>query len=50
MEEGGWWPCVVGNTTFQSPWKAIQGLLPVFLEHAHLKLGNGGRINFWEDA
>ena len=50
MEEGAWWPCIVGNTTFRSPWKAIQGLLPVFLDYAHLKLGNGRRINFREDA
>ena len=50
MEEGVWWPCEVGNTTFRGPWKAIQGLLPVFLDHAKLKLGNGGRIRFWEDA
>ena len=50
MEEGGWWPCAVGNTTFRSSWKAIQGLLHVFLDHVRLKLGNGKRINFWEDA
>ena len=50
MTEGGWWPCGVGNTTYQSPWKAIQGLLLVFLNHAKLKLGNGERIRFWEDA
>ena len=50
MEEGGWWPCEAGNTTCRSPWKAIQGSLPVFLDHAKLKLGNGERIRFWKDA
>ena len=50
MEEGGWWPCEARNTTYRSPWKAIQGLLAVFLDHAKLKLGNGDRIRFWEDA
>ena len=41
MEEGGWLPSEVGNTTYRSPWKVIQGLMPFFLEHAKLKLGNG---------
>ena len=50
MEEGGWLLSEVGNTTYRSPWKAIQGLMPVFLEHAKLKLGNRERIRFWEDA
>ena len=50
IEEGGWLPCEVGNTTYRSPWKAIQGLLPVFLDHAKLKLGNGERIRFWKNA
>ena len=50
MEEGGWLPFEVGNTTYQSRWKAIQGLMPIFPEHAKLKLGNGERIRFWEDA
>ena len=45
-EEGGWLPSEVGNTTYRSPWKAIQGLMPVFLEHTELKLGNGERIRF----
>ena len=49
-DDGDWWPCRVGNTTFRSPWKAIRGLVPVFLDHAHLKLGNGRTIKFWEDA
>ena len=43
-------PSEVGNTTYRSPWKAIQSLMLVFLEHAKLKLGNGERIRFWEDA
>ena len=42
--------CEAGNTTYRSPWKAIQGLLPVFLDHAKLKLGNRKRIRFQEDA
>ena len=50
MEEGGWWPSEVSNTTYRSPWKEIQSLLPVFLCYAKLKLGNGERIRFWEDA
>ena len=25
-------------------------MLPIFFEHAKLKLGNGRRIRFWEDA
>ena len=41
MEEGGWLTSDVGNTTYRNPWKAIQGLIPIFLEHAKLKLGNG---------
>ena len=48
LDEAGWWPSEVSNTTYRSPWKAIQGLLPVFLCNAKLKLGNGER--FWEDA
>ena len=50
MEEGGWLPCEVGSTTYRSPWKAIEGLMPVFLENAKLKLGNGQKVRFWEDA
>ena len=50
MEKDGWLPSEVGNRKFRNPWKAIQGLLHLFLEHAKLKLGNGGRIRFWEDA
>ena len=50
MEGGEWWPNEVVNTTFRSPWKAIQRLLPAFLNHASLKMGNGDRIRFWEDA
>ena len=48
--EGGWWSYGAGSTMYRSPWKAIQGLLSVFLNHAKLKLGNGERIRFWEDA
>ena len=29
--------------------QCYQGLMPIFLEHAKLKLGNGERIRFWED-
>ena len=50
MDEGGWLPREIGNTTYRSPWKAIQRLLPLFLDHAKMKLGNGERIIFWEDA
>ena len=50
MEEGGWLLCEAGNTTFRSPQKATQSLVPVFLEHAKLKLGNGRRIKFQGNA
>ena len=50
MEEGGWLPNDVACSTYQSPWKAIQQMMPVFLDHAKMKLGNRGRIRFWEDA
>ena len=50
MEEGGWWLSEVVNITYRSPWKTIQGLLPVFLNHASLKVRNGDRIRFWEDV
>ena len=50
IEEDKWLPSEVGNGTFHNPWKAVQGLLPAFLEHAKLKLGNGRRIRFWEDT
>ena len=50
MEGGGWLPCEVGGSTYRSPWKAIQRMMPIFLAHAKMKLGNGRRIKFWEDA
>ena len=50
IKDGGWWSCDATNTTYRSPWKVIQGLLPTFLDHAQLKLENGERIRFWEDA
>ena len=50
LEEGWWLLSEVGNETFRNSWKAIQGLLPFFSEHAKLKLGNERRIRFWEDV
>ena len=50
MEVGGWLPCEVRNTSYRSPWKAIQGMMPIFLKNAKLKLGDGQRVRFWEDA
>ena len=50
IEEGEWLSSGVVNGTFRNPWKAIHGFLPVFLEHAKTKLGDGRRIRFWEDT
>ena len=50
MAVDGWWPNEGQTTTYRSPWKVIQHLLPVFLNHASLKVGNIDRIRFWEDT
>ena len=45
-----WEAGVVSRSTYRSPWKYISSLYDEFRHFVSLKVGNGRRIRFWEDA